>query len=73
MKIEEVVYQAKSNGYFFVQDINGFINVYDTEDIFKENADIQCIYRSKCDCKSKRDFDCEIIYLVNKIDTFVWN
>lgn len=67
MNKSDVMYSAKSNGYFFVQDNKGFISVFDTDEIFTEDNKSQCIYREKSDCKNRVDFEMETIYIYNKL------
>ena len=70
MKQSDVVFKALSNGYFFIQDKDGFINVFDKDDIFNENSEAQCVHRSKTDCKSQKDFEVEVIYITSMIDLY---
>lgn len=62
----DIIYEAKVNGYYFVYDKKGFISVYD--EMPAENKTVNCLYSSKVDCKSKRDFEIEAIYASSKIN-----
>ena len=62
---DDIVYQAKINGYFFYYE-KGFISIFDEDVTINKNA--QCLYRSKVDCSTKKDFEMEAIYASQKVD-----
>lgn len=61
----DIIYHAKVNGYYYVYDTTGFISVYDEMPV--ENKTVNCLYSSKVDCVSKRDFEMELIYVSQKV------
>lgn len=64
----ELVYQAKANGYLFIQDQAGIINVFDANATQKEiDTASGCIFRTSAKCTNKKDFEIEIIYIAEKI------
>lgn len=65
IKSEDIVYKAKINGYYIYYD-NGFISVFDEDVTVNKNA--QCLFRSKVDCSSKKDFEMEAIYASSKVN-----
>jgi hypothetical protein len=58
MKAENIVFETKVNGYRYIYDKNGFINVFDND---------SCFYRHKADCQSKKDFEIEVTYTAQKV------
>lgn len=70
MKADQIVYKAFVNGYTYIYDKTGFISVFDKPyaEIIMEESDAQCVYTSQVECKSKKDFELEIIYVSQKIN-----
>ena len=61
MKAEDIIYKTKAKGYTYVYDITGFISVYDVDNV--EDLSAQAIHIVKATCKSKKDFETEIIHI----------
>jgi hypothetical protein len=64
MKANNIVYQARLSGYYFVYDNDGFINVFESAINDDKN---QCVYRAKTKCASQKDFEVEAIYVSQKV------
>lgn len=68
MNLQDVLFQAKMSGYLFVYDRAGFISVFDNPNIvLKEDQTAQCIYRHQADCKTKKEFELEIIFVHQQV------
>lgn len=65
IKVEDPVYSVRINGYYFYYT-NNFISVF-AEDILA-NKNAQCIYQSKVDCFSKKEFEIETIYVSARLN-----
>jgi hypothetical protein len=65
INVENVVYQAKINGYYHYYDNNGFISVFD--DMIGVNKSTQCLYREKVNCNSRKEFEVEASYVSQKV------
>ena len=63
-KGEQVIFKAKLNGYNFVYE-DGIINVYSEDIIDAKTA--QCIFRCKCECTNRKDFEMEVIHAHEKL------
>ena len=61
MKAEDIVYKTRVKGYTYVYDVTGFISVFDTDLI--EDVSVQAVHSTRAVCKSKKDFETEIIYI----------
>jgi len=62
MKAENIVFETKVSGYKYIYDKEGFVNVFDID-----AKGEQCIYRSKADCSSQKEFEIEVIYVGQKV------
>lgn len=67
INIEEVIYKAKVNGYYFYYD-GTFISIFDEDISINKNA--QCILRNRAECFSKKDFEMEVTYANHKLGEF---
>jgi len=67
INLEEVIYKAKINGYFFYYD-GSFISIFDEDIELNKNA--QCILRNRAECSSKKDFEMEVTYANYKLGEF---
>jgi len=69
MKAEEIVYNTTVSGYTVIYDKSEFISVFDgtLTEITAPNSSIQCVLRILSPCKTKKDFEMEIIYVNQKI------
>jgi len=67
INLDEVIYKAKVNGYFFYYD-GTFISIFDEDFALNKNA--QCILRERADCSSKKDFEMEVTYASHKLVEF---
>ena len=61
MNTEDVVYRHDIGGYTYVYDKHGLIHVYESINI--EDPTNQCIKSVKCFCKTKKEFDLEVLYI----------
>jgi hypothetical protein len=61
---EDIVFEAKVSGYYFYYDGN-FISMYDEQAIDNKNAN--CVSRLRTNCKTKKDFELETIYMVHNL------
>jgi hypothetical protein len=61
---EDIVFEAKVSGYYFYYD-GDFISMYDDQAIDNKNAN--CVSRSRTNCKTKKDFELETIYMVHNL------
>lgn len=59
--IPNILYTTTQRGYTFEYDDLNFINVYD--------SDRNCVKFCKCVCKSKKDFEVEVLYLIAEIES----
>lgn len=57
MTTEEIVYQVKIKGYIYIFDNLGFVNVFGSDDLS------ECIFRTKADCTTKKEFEKECLFL----------
>ena len=62
MKAENIVFETKVSGYRYIYDNEEFVNVFDID-----AKGEQCIYRSKADCSSQKEFEIEVIYVGQKV------
>jgi hypothetical protein len=62
MKAENIVFETKVSGYKYIYDREGFVNVFDTD-----TKGDQCIYRSRANCSSQKEFEIEVIYVGQKV------
>jgi hypothetical protein len=69
MDPKDIVYRAKMSGYLFVYDRSGFVSVFDNPDLTfqSESENAQCIFRQQALCKSKKDFEMEIIFVHQQV------
>lgn len=68
MKKENIAYKAKSNGYWFYQYVSGIVEAFSDPLTFTEADKLNpCVYQTTCKCNSQKEFEQEVIYLVNKI------
>jgi hypothetical protein len=65
---ENIIYEAKLNGYYYYYDRDGFISAFNTN-----TSEAQCFYRTKEDCVSRKDFETKLIYISTTIDSFESN
>lgn len=65
INVEDIIYEAKVNGYYHYYDVHGFISVFDETVSVNKNA--QCLFRTKVNCCSKKDFEMESIYASQKV------
>lgn len=61
IKQEDIVFRHKVGGYTYIYDNVGFIHAYDTDNVSEPGA--QSITSVKCLCKTKKDFELEILYI----------
>jgi len=61
MNAEDIVYRHNVGGYSYIYDQYGFIHVYESSNI--EDPTNQCIKSVKCACKTKKEFDLEVLYI----------
>lgn len=67
INLEEVVYKAKVNGYYFYYD-GSFISIFDEDIAVNKNA--HCILRNRAEFSSKKDFEMEVTYTNYKLSEF---
>lgn len=65
INLEDVIYQAKVNGYYHYYDINGFITAFN--DSLTANKNAQCLYRIRINCQSKKEFEIEASYACQRL------
>jgi len=65
MTTEDIIYQQKLGGYIYIYDKSGFITVYEQFVITEEKNNF--IYSCKADCKSRKDFEMELIFISKKV------
>jgi hypothetical protein len=63
--VDSVMYRAKINGYHYFYE-SGFISVFDEDVTLNKSA--QCLFRTKANCSSQKDFELETIYVNSKIN-----
>lgn len=61
MKQSEIVYKHKLGSYVYIYDNIGFIHILDGDNV--EDPNTQCLGTLKCVCKTKKEFEMEVLYL----------